>query len=107
MSEPIQIERDKTYVLEVDHGISNNQVREIIQTFKESTGSNLIVLSGSRLARVANEAEETLERVRELHKPTKYSAKPLPLTGCYECTDIADTVVEYPCSTIQALDGDK
>lgn len=106
MSEPIQIEKDKTYVLEVDHVISNNQVREIIQTFKESTGSNLIVLSGSRLARVANEAEETLERVRNLHKPTEDGR------SCVECSRIICLGtpnglggIQYPCLTIAMLDG--
>ena len=106
MPEPIQIEKDKTYVLEVDHVVSNEQVREIIQKFKESTGSNVIVLNGARLARVASEAEEAIERVRELHRPTEDGR------SCVDCSRIICLGtpnglggIQYPCLTIATLDG--
>jgi hypothetical protein len=103
MPEPIQIEKDKTYVLEVDHVVSNEQVREIIQKFKESTGSNVIVLNGARLARVASEAEEAIERVRKIHTPFW-----LDEPHCSECHsyEVDENYALYPCPTIKALDGE-
>lgn len=106
MSEPIQIEKDKTYVLEVDHVMSSNHVRSIIKDFKEATGSNVIVLNGARLARVASEAEQAIERVRELHKPVAG----IGITECAVCVDDRmhwTESVEYPCPTIKALDGEQ
>lgn len=104
MPEPIQIEKDKTYVIEIDHIVSEEHVRSVIKTFKESTGSNAIVLHGARIARVASEAEEAIERVRELHKPIEIGVDygdNYGALGCPICNEL------YPCATIKALDGEQ
>lgn len=44
---------------------------------------------------VANEAQEAIQRVRELHRPD-----PKANGYCDECQ------TNYPCPTIQTLDGD-
>jgi hypothetical protein len=100
MPEPIQIEKDKTYVIEIDHIVSEKHVRSVIKTFKESTGSNAIVLHGARLARVASEAEQAIENVRELHKAYDHDGFTIS-KRCLECDN------DYPCATIKALDGDQ
>lgn len=48
----------------------------------------------------ANQAEEAIERVRELHVPKEYE------NTCKTCdkTDMGVTV-PYPCPTIKALDA--
>jgi hypothetical protein len=113
MPEPIQIEKDKTYVIEIDHIVSEKHVRSVIKTFKESTGSNAIVLHGARLARVASEAEEAIERVRELHKPIEEVNENgfvnIVCNGCFdeEPSTGQEFHHDYPCPTIKALDGEQ
>lgn len=53
------------------------------------------------------ELQSAIQRVRELHKPSEVWA------GNYECIECSPnscgccSYVEYPCPTIQALDGEQ
>jgi hypothetical protein len=53
-----------------------------------------------------------IKRIRELHKPVKsYKGRDhTEIVGCHECEETGsgrEYYVEYPCPTIQALDGEK
>lgn len=53
--------------------------------------------------------EATIQRVRDLHKPVEVEPSD---TICRECSNLLPNglflpVVEYPCSTIEALDGER
>lgn len=55
---------------------------------------------------------DAIQRVRELHKPVKsYKGRDhTEIIGCYECEETGsgrEYEVEYPCPTIQALDGEQ
>jgi hypothetical protein len=55
---------------------------------------------------------EAIQRVRELHKPIpSFKGKNLEtIMGCLECEETGsgrEYLVEYPCPTIQALNGEQ
>lgn len=49
------------------------------------------------------QALEAIERVRELHSPHQSANGQLI---CNECTGLSRDFEDYPCLTIQALDGE-
>jgi hypothetical protein len=58
-----------------------------------------------------NRHKQAVARLRELHKPVRsYKGKDnTEVLGCIECEETGsgrEYYVEYPCPTIQALDGD-
>lgn len=54
------------------------------------------------------EMREAIQRVRELHKPDQCGDKDCHHSFCVYCTDLTEMVfVDYPCDTIQALDGEQ
>jgi hypothetical protein len=55
MSEALVIEKDKTYVIEIEHPISEEQIKQVIKRFKESTGANAIVLVGAKISKANDE----------------------------------------------------
>ena len=105
MSEPIEIQAGKTYVVELDTRPTIEQYKTMSETWFRETGSNAIFLYGMKVARVASEAEEAIARVRELHKNNN--------GVCAVCIDDYNFMdshlewLEYPCPTIKALDGDE
>ena len=57
-----------------------------------------------------NRAKQAIERIREVHKPFQFDALS-SRRACAECSQInkhgmSIFGIEYPCPTIQALDGD-
>jgi len=55
---------------------------------------------------------QAIERVRELHKPIQSlkGKNHEPIMGCLECEETGsgrEYLVEYPCPTIKALDGEQ
>ena len=109
------IEPGKTYSVEVEQlvPLDDEAVKNIIQTFEQSTGAKAVVVQGAKVARVT-EAELAVARVRELHVIDEYGCcKHCSEEMCWGCQEWADCRKcecqchgKYPCPTIQALDGD-
>ena len=54
------------------------------------------------------EMREAIARVRQLHRPEQCGDKDCRHLFCVYCTDLTEMVfVDYPCDTIQALDGEQ
>jgi hypothetical protein len=102
MPKAIEIEPNKTYVIETDQYTSRDQMQHLMDLWKEKTGSNCLILQGAKLAKEFTDAEEAVQRVREIHMPFW-----LDEPYCSECHSYEDDekYASYPCPTIQALDG--
>ena len=55
MSEALEIEKDKTYVIEIEHPRSKEEIDLVIKRFKDATGANAIVLVGAKISRASDE----------------------------------------------------
>jgi hypothetical protein len=55
MCEAVEIEKDKTYVIEIEHPRSEEEIKLVIKRFKESTGANAIVLVGAKISKANDE----------------------------------------------------
>ena len=56
MNEALEIKKDSTYVIEIEHPISEEEIKLVIKRFKEATGANAIVLVGAKISKASDEA---------------------------------------------------
>jgi hypothetical protein len=113
MPKAIEIEPNKTYVIEVDNFTTRDQMQHMMDLWKEKTGSNCLILQGAKLAKEFTDAEEAVQRVRELHKlRIEVNENGFSNDTCNGCYDEDSSTGEqfhhdYPCPTIEALDGEQ
>ena len=111
MSGPYTIKAGETYVIELDHPLSPEEMETMRKQWQEATGAKVILLSDAKMVRTATDADEIIQRVRALHAPFNSYC-----SGCLDpyckgetvvCGECGESFYPYPCDTIKALDGDQ
>lgn len=89
-----EIKPDKIYALETEYMLKPEQAESILNVWQQVTGAKAMLLDCLKI-------EESVQRVRELHRP-------VPCTDDDGCCQICDYCgYMYPCVTIKVLDGEQ